>query len=77
VLFIGGLVVVLDTARRTALHDVGCGAMTAGFVLAVLPWMNQRDDHPERDAWLRKRRRVLIAVAIVTVAAFLSVKLLR
>jgi hypothetical protein len=74
VLFIGGLVVVLDTGRTTALHHVGSGAMTAGFVFIVLPWVNRQDGDPG----LRKRRRVFFfVVAIITVAAFLSVKLLR
>jgi hypothetical protein len=72
VLFIGGLAVLIDTGRRTSWHHLGNRAMTAGVVLAVSPRMNRRGD-----ASYRKRRLVLIGIAVVTVAAFLSVKLLR
>jgi hypothetical protein len=72
VLFIVGLGLLIDTGRQTTWHHVGNGATTAGFMLIVLPWISRRGD-----ASIRKRRAIFIACAVVTVAAFLSVKLLR
>jgi len=71
-LFIGGVAILIDTGRVTTLHHVGSALLTAGVVFGTSPWMSRHGD-----ASYRKRRLVLIGVAVVTVAAFLSVKLLR
>jgi hypothetical protein len=76
VLFVAGLVVMLETGRHTALNHVGVGALGAGVAVAGSAWLNRTSNDQEREASLRKTRHVVFIVAVVTVAAFLSVKLL-
>jgi hypothetical protein len=50
----------------------GSGAFSAGVVLSFSPWIDRRRGGPHRTC-----RLLLLGVAIVTVAGFLSIRLLR